>query len=140
MGAIYKVKADGSDWRLVASFSTHGLNNGGAPRQGGLVDDGNGFFWGTAFAGGAANLGGVFKINSVTGEIRTVLEFIGAGGQNKGAQPIASLVADGSGFFWGSSTTGGQYGGGTVFKVNAVTEALTTLVEFVGAPPYGRSP
>ena len=59
-GTIYKVKADGSDWTTVLSFTGNGENNKGAGSGGGLVSDGAGYLWGTTEGGGAHGYGTVF--------------------------------------------------------------------------------
>ena len=93
-----------------------------------LVSDGNGSLWGTTSGSGAEQCGTVFKIDTTTGELTTVVEFTkGTGGKG----PTAALVSDGAGYLWGTYTNGGK-GYGTLFKVHATTGALTTVVEFTG--------
>ena len=129
-GTIYKVKADGSDWRTILSFSGNGAINRGRNPYAGLVSDGAGFFWGTTERGGARDSGTVFKVNASTGVLTTLVEFTGNGETNKGAHPYAELVSDGEGSFWGTTGSGGAANFGTVFKVNASSGVLTTVVEF----------
>ena len=93
-----------------------------------LLSDGHGSWWGTNFDGGAENCGTVFKVDATTGELTTVVQFSRG---NEGRDPTASLVSDGTGFLWGMCAQGGQEDG-TLFKVNATTGALTTVVEFTG--------
>ncbi len=93
-----------------------------------LVNDGHGSWWGTNLFGGAQQCGTVFRVNATTGELTSVMEFTtGKGGE----RPRGSLVSDGAGFLWGTCSQGGK-GTGTLFKVNATTGALTTVVEFTG--------
>src|SRR5207302_8635623 len=47
-GTIYKVRADGSDWQTVLSFTGTGTTNRGAVPYGGLVSHGPGSHVGTA--------------------------------------------------------------------------------------------
>ncbi len=93
-----------------------------------LVSAGNGSWWGTTFYGGAEHCGTVFKVDTTTGELTTVMEFTTDTGGN---EPSGSLVSDGAGFLWGMCSSGGK-GYGTLFKVNATKGALTTVVEFTG--------
>ena len=141
-GTIYKVKADGSDWKTVLSFTRNGASNKGANPQAGLVSDGSGNFWGTTQDGGASGNGTVFKVNATSGVLTTLVEFTNNGASNKGRLPKAGLVSDGSGFFWGTTYAGGASGYGTVFKVNATSGVLTTLVQFTndGASNKGANP
>ena len=140
-GTIYKVKADGSDWQTMLSFSGNGDFNAGSYPYSGLVSDDTGFLWGTTFAGGSGGFGTVFKVNAVTGVLSTVLEF-NDNGANKGAHPYAGLVSDGAGWFWGTTCGGGANPGasffGTVFKVSANTGELITLVQFTSNGAIGR--
>jgi len=103
-----------------------------------LVSDGHGSWWGTNFYGGAEQCGSVFKVDATTGELTTVMEFTTDTGGN---EPSGGLVSDGAGFLWGMCSRGGK-GYGTLFKVNAPTGALTTLVEFTGrgGGNSGRAP
>ena len=142
-GSVYKVNPVTKELVTVAQFSPL---NGGASRSGGeLVNDGAGSFWGTTFAGGAAGLGAIFKVNISSGTMTQVLDFTGNGTANKGSRPYAGMVDDGAGFLWGTTTLGGANDLGTIFKINKTTQELITLVEFTGTSgakpgesPYGR--
>ena len=105
-----------------------------------LVSDGAGNFWGTAGEGGAYNVGAVIKINASTGIITTIQSFdysINPTDNNRGGSPYSRLVSDGSGNFWGTTSGGGVYGDGTVFKINVATGAITTMVDFDGTTTAG---
>lgn len=129
-GTIYKIKADGTDWATVLSFTGNfdDLNAGGTP-EAELVSDGASFLWGTTWHGDPL-VGTVYKVNATSGLRTTVVKFTGDQIPPKGGHPYARLVGDGNGSFWGSTSQGGTRGGGTVFKVNAETGVLTTVVEF----------
>lgn len=141
-GSLYKVKADASDWQMVLAFSGNGTSNKGGSPNAGLLLDASGFFWGTTQSGGTLDYGTVFKVNTATGALTTVLEFSGAGATNKGRAPRAGLVRGGDGNYWGTTGEGGTSGHGTVFKINPGTGALTTVVEFTdnGASNKGKAP
>lgn len=126
-GTIYKFKEDGTEWATVLSFE--GDTEG---PLGGLVNDGAGFLWGTMWWGPYSEdmKGTVFKINATTGLLTTVVKFSGDAVPTKGTKPTTRLLSDGTGSFWGTTLEGGTHGGGTVFKVNAKTGILTTVVEF----------
>jgi uncharacterized repeat protein (TIGR03803 family) len=118
-------------------YSFHGLKDGGTP-VGGLVLYGSNLF-GTASAGGdnngTAGNGVVFKLNTKTGAHSVVHTFTGA----DGSEPLATLLSDGKGDFYGTTYIGGAHGYGTVFELNS-TGTLTTLYSFTngtdGAYPY----
>jgi uncharacterized repeat protein (TIGR03803 family) len=60
-------------------------------------------------------------VNATSGVLTTFAEFTGDGAIYKGGQPRAGLTSDGAGNFWGTTTVGGEFNAGTVFKVNAST-------------------
>ena len=68
---------------------------------------------------------------TAAGVLTTLVEFTDNGTSNKGRRPQAGLVQSSDGFFYGTTSLGGAFGNGTVFKMTA-TGVLTTLVEFTG--------
>jgi uncharacterized repeat protein (TIGR03803 family) len=86
----------------------------GAYPLAGLVLDSKGSVYGTTSEGGAYGEGTVFKVSASGTE--TVLHSF-KGGFSDGQFPIASLVRDAAGTLYGTTTRGGLYGYGTVFKV-----------------------
>jgi uncharacterized repeat protein (TIGR03803 family) len=108
----------------------------GANPYGGLLRNAANGFYGTTSAGGASNMGTVFKV--ATAGLKLLHSFTGPPGD--GAFPYAGLIADSSGNFYGTTSAGGAYNNGAVFKISAAgTETL--LYSFTGGPdggtPYG---
>ena len=136
-GTVYKVRMSTGAVTKVVQFMTAAVN--GAYPFGGLASDGAGFFAGTTQRGGAANFGTVFKVEASTGTMTKLAEFTSNGDSNRGAHPWGELVSDGAGSFLGTTNTGGTGGLGTIFKVNATTGALTTLLDFTGTGPQSGS-
>ncbi len=99
--------------------------NGASPN--GLVQGGDGDFYGTTQSGGAYNAGTVFKI-SASGALTTLYSFNGG---NDGANPYAGLVQGSDGYFYGTTEGGGTEGCGTVFQIST-NGVLTTLHSFIG--------
>jgi uncharacterized repeat protein (TIGR03803 family) len=129
-GTIFKLNPTTGEVLTVVDFTGNGLVNQGSDPRATLVSDGAGYYWGSTSEGGAGGFGTIFKVNTSTGELTTVLNFSNDGPVNAGERPNAELVSDGMGYFWGTTLSGGATGIGTVFKVNAVSGALKTLVEF----------
>ncbi len=129
VGTLFKFHPATSVLTTIAEFPDSPVTYAGthAPNDA-LVNDGNGSWWGTNCCSGAERCGNVFKVNATNGELTTVAKFTKGTG---GSSPMGSLVSDGAGFLWGTCTQGGK-GYGTIFKVNATTGALTTVVEFTG--------
>ncbi|MGB9265711.1 MAG: choice-of-anchor tandem repeat GloVer-containing protein [Terriglobales bacterium] len=94
----------------------HNFTGGGdgANPVNGFVADSEGNLYGTASSGGPSNNGVVFKINSAGAE--TVLHTF-AGGTKDGSGPQGFLIVDSAGNFYGTTSGGGAYGSGTVFKL-----------------------
>jgi uncharacterized repeat protein (TIGR03803 family) len=108
-GTVFKVDSAGKE-TVLYSF-TNGAD-GGYPYAG-LVRDGAGNLYGTTSTGGAHFSGTVFKVDSTGKE--TVLHSFTNGAD--GGYPYAGLVRDGAGSLYGTTSTGGAYFLGTVFKI-----------------------
>jgi uncharacterized repeat protein (TIGR03803 family) len=108
----------------------------GAGPEAGLVQDANGNFYGTTRYGGAkggscsdvAGCGTVFEITAA-GKLTTLYSFCAQTGCPDGSFPSAGLVQATNGNFYGTTSTGGVNGNGTVFEISA-GGTLTTLYSF----------
>ncbi len=120
-GALFKMTSTGIVTSLY-SF-TDGLD--GAYPVSGLMQGSDGYFYGTAYQGGASSYGSVFKMTP-TGGFTVLYEFTGA---IDGAYPYAGLVQGKDGKFYGTTIQGGAYGYGTVFSL-ATNGAFSTLAAF----------
>jgi uncharacterized repeat protein (TIGR03803 family) len=108
-GTIFRVTTNGALTTLYA------LNfNDGANPVAGLIQGGDGNFYGTTLAGGPQGNGTVFRI-SPNGAIANLVQFDGF---DDGAHPASALVQGSDGSFYGTTTTGGPGGRGTVFRLS----------------------
>jgi uncharacterized repeat protein (TIGR03803 family) len=78
-----------------------------------LIRDAAGDLYGTTFQGGASAYGTVFQLDA-TGKETVLYSFTGGA---DGAYPYAGLVRDAAGNLYGTTSAGGAFGGGTVFKL-----------------------
>lgn len=101
-----------SSEEVFHSFTGNG--DGGQPIAG-LVADKAGNLYGTAYYGGTAGYGVVFKLDTHGAE--TVLHNFT--GTPDGAYPYAGLIRGANGNLYGTTRYGGKFGWGTVFRVNA---------------------
>jgi uncharacterized repeat protein (TIGR03803 family) len=112
-GTVFKVTPAGVE-TVIYAFA--GTPDGAIP-NGGLVDGGDGFFYGTTTSGGINNAGTVFRISPAGNE--TVLYSFSSGSGDPGS-PTAGLVKGRDGNFYGTTAgvtnSQGIYGG-TVFKI-----------------------
>ncbi len=93
-----------------------------------LVRASDGSLYGTAPTGGANGRGTVFKLDTA-GRFTTLYAF--AGGSD-GQTPTAGLILASDGNLYGTTSTGGTDGGGTVFQLTPAG-ALTTVYSFAGS-------
>ncbi len=110
-----------------------------------LGSDGN--YYGTTSTGGANGSGTVFKMTPA-GALTTIYTFSskygganGAAANSDGANPNAGLVIASNGLLYGTTSSGGTAGEGTVFSLTTAG-ALTTLYNFDGGTDgsYPKAP
>jgi uncharacterized repeat protein (TIGR03803 family) len=137
-GTIFKFNATSGEFTTVVDFTRDGPTNRGASPLGELVRDEAGYLWGTTSEGGTIGYGTIFKVNTASGALTTLVDFSNDGSVNKGGAPRATLASDGAGFFWGTTAIGGN-ASGTIYKINQNTGVLTTVLIFDGSigQPWG---
>jgi len=129
-GTVYRISPSGSEMILYSfgSFPTDGYNP-----YAGLVQGSDGNLYGTTPNGGTHNHGTVFRI-SPSGSYSNLYSFVGS--PSDGSTPLADLVQGSDGSFYGTTTNGGTYGDGTVFRFNP-SGTYTTLYSFAGGATPG---
>ncbi|HTR43359.1 MAG TPA: choice-of-anchor tandem repeat GloVer-containing protein [Pseudomonadales bacterium] len=96
--------------------------------------------YGTTSSGGTYGYGTVYKINLTNGTFTVLHSF----DNSDGANPCSQLAESGSAFYgipvtvYGTTFSGGTYGYGMVFKVNADGTGFTNLYEFTGGADGGN--
>ena len=128
-GTVFELTpAAGGTWteQVLHSF---GSGTDGAYPYAGLIFDGAGNLYGTTSGGGTAH-GTLFELTPAGGGTWTEQVLHNFGNGTDGAEPLASLIFDGAGNLYGTTSYGGSYGGGTVFRFNAQGEVL--LYSFSG--------
>ncbi len=117
--------------RITVSAQTvttlHSFNGGdGRSPEATLAQGSDGNFYGTTALGGAHFKGTVFKIDSA-GSLTMLHSFSGFPGD--GAIPVAGLVQGTDGSFYGTTSSGGAFFQGTVFRMTS-SGAITVLHSF----------
>jgi len=112
-GTVFKITPLGVE---TALYSFSGGTDGSAPYAG-VIQGGDGNFYGTTEAGGVNNAGTVFKVTPAG--VETPLYSFGTNGSMDGAQPYARLIEGRDGNFYGTTVAGGTTGSGTVFKITS---------------------
>ncbi len=126
-GTIFEMAKSSSSITTQASFN--GAN--GKNPKGGVILDSSGNLYGTTAYGGTYGDGTVFKLAHGSGAITTLASFNGANGSN-GAYPFAGVIMNSNGNLFGTTTSGGLSGYGTVFKLVQGSGTITTLASFNG--------
>ncbi len=121
-GTVFRLNASGA----FTSLHSFKYSDGATPVPG-LVQDTDGSFYGTTEYGGTNGYGTVFQLDP-DGSFKSLYSFTGG---SDGAYPFGGLVLGADGNIYGTTSGGGTYGGGTVFRL-APRNGLTTLVEFDG--------
>jgi uncharacterized repeat protein (TIGR03803 family) len=103
--------------------------------QASLVQATDGDFYGTSSSGGDANAGTVFQLTP-GGAVAWLYSFTGG---TDGGYPYGGLVQGADGNLYGTTSSGGAAGVGTIFQMTS-SGALTTIYSFTGgadgAYPY----
>ncbi len=125
-GAIFKITTNGA---FTALYDLN-YNNGFYPYAG-LIQGTDGNFYGTTYSGGLYNDGTVFMITPA-GTITTLVAFDGF---DDGAHPETALVQGIDGNIYGTTTTGGANGHGTIFRLG-VTSTPQIMTQPVAQTAY----
>jgi uncharacterized repeat protein (TIGR03803 family) len=138
-GTIFAINRDGTGFTNLYEFA----GNDGDDVQGDLTLSGN-ILYGTTGRGGVWTKGTVFKINTDGTGFTNLHSFLPTFGDliktnNGGAFPLSKLVLSGNVLF-GTTISGGNFGEGAVFSMNADGTDFRTLHNFVfsgGTSPNG---
>jgi uncharacterized repeat protein (TIGR03803 family) len=128
-GTVFQLKAAGPPWTERTLHTFGGGSDGSAPIAS-LIFDGSGDLFGTTIAGGAGNGGTAFEL-SPSGDnwnYNQIYAFTGTGG------PAGSLVIDGLGNLYGTTTADGADGFGSAFRLTSFGGVWTyiPLHDFTG--------
>ena len=128
-GTIFRITTEGSFTSLCSFNGT----NGSGPLDA-LIQGNDGNFYGTTVGGGTWGNGIIFRMttNSI---LSNLYSFTGGG---DGSRPYGALVQSADGNFYGTTSSGGALGYGTIFQITPVG-AFTTLHSFQGGNE-GRKP
>ena len=132
VGTVFMMTPFGTE-TILHTFGDGTVADDGVNPWAGLIQGRDGNFYGTTRAGGAADLGTVFKITP-TGEMTTLYSFGSI--PNDGAYPQSPVVEGPDGCFYGTTTGGGDANLGTVFKVSP-TGQEAILHSFMGGIGFG---
>jgi uncharacterized repeat protein (TIGR03803 family) len=137
-GTVFAINTNGSGFTTLHNFSAiseiNGTNSDGGKPTGGLILSGS-TLYGTTQAGGASQVGTVFKVETNGTNFTALHSFDWT---NDGGQPRAGLTISG-GTLFGTAMNGGTYGHGTVYSVNTDGTGFMALHTFAGGAT-GQTP
>ena len=142
-GTVYEMSPDGSGGWAEKVLHNFGSGLDGYEPEAGLILDGSGNLYGTTYNGGSHSFGVVFEMSpkGSGGWDEKVLHNFGAA-RFDGTNPWASLVFDGTGNLYGTTSAGGSASVGTVFEMtpNGGGRWTETVIHSFGIGDDGNSP
>jgi uncharacterized repeat protein (TIGR03803 family) len=138
-GTVFKLARDAEGhWIRSLLYIFKGGSDGASPKSG-LIFDQAGNLYGTTCFGGDSNLGTVYKISNVSGHwAENVLYSF----QNvaDGGIPVGGVIFDAEGDLYGTTSYGGTYAYGTVYRLSPSSGGTWTksvLYSFHGSSDGG---
>jgi uncharacterized repeat protein (TIGR03803 family) len=127
-GVIFELTPSGSGFTEDVLNTFTGGNDGALPSSG-VISDAAGNLYGTAGSGGAFGFGTVFELTG-SGPSRTEQTLYSFQDGSDGGTPSGGLIFDALGNLYGTTSSGGAGGGGTVFKLTPSGGSFTFTVLF----------
>ena len=132
-GTVFSLAQHGGDVTVLLNLDF--FTTGGIPMYDGLVQGSDGALYGTAYRGGTMGYGTVFKLNPDGSGFEVLLTFDGA---TTGGQPFGGLLPGADGALYGTTSSGGSGGQGSVFKLNPDGSGFMVVQNFDLATTGGR--
>ncbi len=132
LGIVTTQSAQAQTFDVLYNFT--GSSDGGNPYAA-VLRDTSGNLYSTAANGGSSGKGVVFKVD--TRGTETVLYSFTGG--SDGGEPVAGLIRDSAGNFYGTTFSGGSSDNGVVFKLSK-SGSETVLHSFAGGSSDGAHP
>jgi len=141
-GTVYAMALVQGKWIFKTLYAFNDQPDGALP-YGSVVADKFGNLYGTTYYAGANDWGTVYKLTRSNGAWTETVLYSFQGGTD-GAQPISSLVSDGAGHFYGTTSAGGSStcGCGVIFEMfrnSAGQWSEKVRYRFPGAPNAGQA-
>ena len=132
-GTLFSMNQDGSNFQVLHSFAGGGID--GAYPSAGVVLVGS-VLYGTTSAGGTANNGTVFSIDTDGSNYQIMHSF--AANASDGSSPLSDLTVIGPTLYGTTQLGGGTHSAGTIFSINADGSNFQVLHSF--SFPDGQEP
>jgi uncharacterized repeat protein (TIGR03803 family) len=129
-GTVFALWPNGLDYQVLVSFA--GGSDGRTP-YGTLCESRHGVLYGTTYTGGIGGRGTIYRVNK-DGTGYTRLVSFSSVTSNPGF-PDCTLIQGQDGFLYGMNSSGGQGGGGSVFRFTTNTVVGYGTVKHLGVNP-----
>jgi uncharacterized repeat protein (TIGR03803 family) len=130
-GMVYQMTPAGDLTTLYSFCSQKGCSDGAYP-SGGVIEAGNGNFYGVTYEGGSRNAGIIYELTA-SGTLTTLYSFCSQTNCTDGKSPVGGLIQASNGNFYGTTWAGGAANNtgfdGTIFKITS-SRQFTTLYSF----------
>lgn len=126
LGTVFRLNAGGTNYVILHSFT--GTNSDGANPRDALIEGRDGLIYGTTENGGENGFGAIFRSNKDGSNYAVIHSFDRAG--SSGAVPGAPLFEGQDGTLYGTASSGGDNGAGTVFRLNHDGSGFRVLHSF----------
>jgi uncharacterized repeat protein (TIGR03803 family) len=134
-GVIFQMALDGSGLTVLHSF-TGGVDDGAVPN--GVIQATEGMLYGTTYFGDYFDQGTLFRI-ALDGTGYTLLHQF-PDRETDGTNPWAGLIQAQDGTLYGTTSTGGAFGGGVIFQIAPDGKDYTVVYAFAGGETDGAYP
>ena len=134
-GTIFKINQDGSEFALLHHF-TGGA--GGLEPDRALLEGSDGALYGTTQIGGNSDAGTIFKISKNGTGFEIIYHFTNA--LSAPSYPTTGLIEAKDGLLYGTSSHGGSWTWGTVFRLRKDGSDMEVLHDFGEMAGDGQSP
>ncbi|MBS9524136.1 T9SS type A sorting domain-containing protein [Litoribacter alkaliphilus] len=122
IGAIFSLQNDGSDFTSLRDF----VPSDGEIPVGKPIFGSDGYFYGMTRDGGSNGLGTLYKIKPDGTSFSVIHNFA----EPDGTHPLGSLEWGGDNYLYGAAYSGGNAGGGTVFRIRPNGSGFEVLKHF----------
>ena len=145
-GTVFRIAPDGSGFTILHRFQRYTdvnsvgspVNTDGATPEAELVEGSDGYLYGVTRAGGPNGTGVLFKLRRDGSGLAVLHAFgpvtsvatVSPARNLDGIEPVAPLTAGVDGYFYGTASSGGENGNGTVFRVRFDGTGFETLHVF----------
>jgi uncharacterized repeat protein (TIGR03803 family) len=128
-GGIFKLQTNGTGFQVLREFSSTG-GDGRAP-EAGLTFGSDGLLYGvTRFGGGDIN-GSIYRLNTNGTGYEKLRAFTGTNAD--GGNPIAGFILGADGVLYGTTSSGGELGFGTLFRIMFDSALPQLSIQMIGA-------